>query len=85
MILPLPPVDVEAGVVDADTDRGQGGLGSTGTGATVRDYAAQEASTLTVGRLIEQLQDAASRYGNDTPVAVVAPAASTTSRRTGCS
>ena len=72
VILPLPPVDVEAGVVSADTDHGQGGLGSTGTGAAIRGYATQEAGTLTVGRLVEQLQDAALRYGSDTPVAVIA-------------
>lgn len=71
-ILPLPSVDVETGIVDDDTDRGAGGFGSTGTGAIIRDYATQEAGTLTVGRLMGQLQDAASRYGNDTPVAVVA-------------
>lgn len=72
LILPLPHVDIEAGIVDNDTDRGTGGFGSTGTGAVIRDYATQEAGTLTVGRLIGQLQDAASRYGNDTPVAVIA-------------
>lgn len=72
VILPVPPVGVEAGVVDANTDRGQGGFGSTGTGATIRDHAAQEAGTLTVGRLMGQLQDAAFRYGNDTPIAVAA-------------
>lgn len=72
IILPLTPVDVEAGVVDTDTDRGQGGLGSTGAGASIRDYTAQETGTLTIGRLMGQLQDAAFRYGNDTPVAVIA-------------
>lgn len=72
IILRLPAVDVEVGAVDADTDRGQGGFGSTGTGATIRDYATQESGTLTIGRLMGQLQDAAFRYGNDTPVAVVA-------------
>lgn len=72
IILPLPHVDIEAGVVDDDTDRGDGAFGSTGTGAAVRDYAAQETGTLTIGRLIGQLRDAASRYGDDTPVAVVA-------------
>lgn len=71
-ILRLPSVEVEAGVVDTDTARGQGGFGSTGTGAVVSDYAAQEAGTLTVGRLVEQLQDAAAQYGSDTPVAVIA-------------
>ena len=71
-ILPLPHVDAEIGVVDDNTDRGQGGFGSTGTGATVRDCAAQKASGLTIGRLMGQLRDAAFRYGNDTPVAVTA-------------
>lgn len=72
VILPLTPIDVEAGIVDTDTDRGQGGVGSTGAGAPIRDYATQEAGTLTIGRLMGQLRDAASRYGNDTPVAVIA-------------
>lgn len=72
IILPLPAVEVEAGVVDDETARGAGGFGSTGTGATIRDYATQEAGTLTIGRLMGQLQDAAFRYGNDTPVAVAA-------------
>lgn len=71
-ILRLPSVEVEVGIVDTDTDRGQGGFGSTGTGAVVRDYATQEAGTLTVSRLMEQLRDAAARYGSDTPVAVTA-------------
>ena len=72
IILPAPPADVEIGVVDDSTDRGQGGFGSTGTGAMVRDYASGSASRLTVGQLMGQLQDAAFRYGNDTPVAVLA-------------
>lgn len=72
IILPLTPVDTEVGAVDVDTDRGQGGIGSTGTGTLIRDYATQEAGTLTIGRLMGQLQDAAFRYGNDTPVAVIA-------------
>lgn len=72
IILPQPTVELKAGVVDSDTDRGQGGFGSTGTGATVRDYATQESGTLTIGRLMGQLQDAAFRYGNSTPVAVIA-------------
>lgn len=71
LILPLTAVDMEVGVVDTDTDRGQGGIGSTGAGAVIRDYATQEAGTLTVGRLIEQLQDVASQYGSDTPAAVI--------------
>lgn len=72
IVLPLPHIDAEVGVVDDDTDRGQGGFGSTGNGAVIRDYATQEAGTLTIGRLMGQLQDAAIRYGNDTPVAVIA-------------
>lgn len=72
IILPLPPVDVEIGAVDDNTSRSTGGFGSTGTGAVVRDYADGDASSLTVGQLMGQLQDAAFRYGNDTPVAVLA-------------
>lgn len=72
VILPVLAVDVEAGVVDTDTDRGEGGFGSTGSGAIIRDYATQEAGTLTIGRLMGQLQDAAFRYGNNTPIAVTA-------------
>lgn len=73
IILPLPDVDAEIGIVDDNTDRSVGGFGSTGTGAVDRDYGAtQNASRLTIGQLMWQLQDAASRYGNDTPVAVVA-------------
>lgn len=68
----LPAVELEFGVVDDGTARGDAGFGSTGTGATVRDYATQGAGTLTVGRLMGQLQDAAFRYGNDTPIAVIA-------------
>lgn len=72
VVLPAPTVDMETGVVDTDTDRGEGGFGSTGTGAAIRGYAAQEAGALTIGRLMGQLRDAAARHGNDTPVAVVA-------------
>lgn len=67
-----PAVEWKSGIVDDDTDRGRGGFGSTGAGATVRDYVAQEAGSLTIGRLMGQLQDAAIRYGNDTPIAVLA-------------
>lgn len=72
IILPLPAVQWEPGIVDDNTDRGQGGFGSTGTGATIHDYAIQNSSPLTIGRLAGQLQDAAFRYGNDTPIAVIA-------------
>lgn len=70
IILPLPPVDVKVGVVDDSTDRGAEGFGSTGTGAVDRDYASSNASSLTVGGLMRELQEIASRYGNDTPVVV---------------
>lgn len=73
IIQPLPPVDTEIGVVDDNTDRSAGGFGSTGTGAVVRDYGDDQTTNhLTIGRLMQQLQDAASRYGNDIPVAVIA-------------
>lgn len=72
IIHPQPLVEVEAGVVDTNTDRGAGSFGSTGTGTTIRDYTTQETGALTIGRLMGQLQDAASRYGNDTPIAVPA-------------
>lgn len=72
IVLPLPSVQWKSGVVDTNTARGTGAFGSTGTGATVRDYGTQTADPLTIGRLIGQLQDAAFRYGNDTPVAVLA-------------
>ena len=68
----LPAVEWESGIVGDTTARGRGRFGSTGTGATVRDYAVQQAGPLTVGRLMGQLQDAAFRYGNDTPIAVLA-------------
>ena len=72
IILPLPSVDVEVGVIDDSTERGTGGFGSTGTGAVARDYGdAQSTNLLTIGRHVEQLQDAALRYGNDTPAAVI--------------
>jgi dUTP pyrophosphatase len=35
VIMPLPAVEVEIGVVDDDTDRGTGGFGSTGVGDMV--------------------------------------------------
>lgn len=72
IILPLPTVDVELGTVDDATDRGEGGFGSTGAGAAVRDYTTQGRGPLTIGKLMRPLQDAAFRYGNSTPVVVIA-------------
>lgn len=71
-IRPLLPVEYEGGVVDDDADHDQEESGSADTGPAIRDYAIQEAGTLTVGRLVKQLQDVASLYGSDTSVAVVA-------------
>lgn len=73
IILPLPAVEYEPGITDNDTDRGEGGFGSTDAGPMVRDYGAdQTTDLLTIGRLMRQLQDAASRYGDDTPVVALA-------------
>lgn len=72
IVLPLPPVRWKSGVVDANTARGTGAFGATGSGTVARDCGAQTAGSLTIGRLMGQLQDAAFRYGNDTPVAVLA-------------
>lgn len=72
IVLPLPSVQWKSGVVGADTARGTGAFGSTGKGTTVRDYGAQATGPLTIGRLMGQLRDAASRCGNDTPVAILA-------------
>ena len=70
IILPLPTVEVKSGIVDDDTARGAGGFGSTGAGTISCDYGTRTAAALTIGRLMGQLRDAASRYGNDTPVAL---------------
>lgn len=73
IILPIPAVNYETGVVDSDTDRGAGGFGSTGAGATTHGYApppAPRAGHLTVGQLMGDLQEIAFRYGNDTPIVV---------------
>ena len=67
IILPLPAVEYEAGVLEDDTDRGQGGFGSTDT--LGRDKPARVVQ-LTVGRLLHDLQEIAFRYGNDTPVVI---------------
>lgn len=68
----LPAVEYESGIVTDDTDRGQGGFGSTGSGSTLRVYPPRGSGNLTVGELMAHLQDVAFRYGNDTPVAVLA-------------
>lgn len=72
VVLPLPPVQWKSGIVDANTARGTGAFGSTGRGTAVRGRGAQTTSPLTIGRLMGQLQEVAFRYGNDTPVAVLA-------------
>lgn len=76
VILPLPSIDVEVGVVDDNTDRSQGGFGSTGTAAADDDLMNdKEEKTdnriyLTVSGLMSELQEIADRYGN---IPVVAP------------
>lgn len=71
IVLPLPAVDYETGVVGGDTDRGAAGFGSTGTGVTTRGCApTRRPDHLTAGQLVGQLQDIAFRYGNDTPVVI---------------
>ena len=72
IVLPLPSVQWKSGVVGADTARGTGAFGSTGKGTAGREHGAQVTDSLTIGRLMGQLRDAASRYGSDTPVAVLA-------------
>nr|DAV43175.1 MAG TPA: dUTPase [Caudoviricetes sp.] len=58
IILPLPHVDVEVGVVDDNTDRGTGGFGSTGTsvkaGARHHEHPAKPDSALTARLSDEQ-------------------------------
>lgn len=71
IVLPLPTVQWKSGVVDANTARGTGAFGSTGRGTAVRDYGTQTADSLTIGRLMGQLLDAALRYGSDTPMTVL--------------
>lgn len=87
IILPLPDVDVETGIVDDNTDRGVGGFGSTGTGRRggwdqyQADRNGKEEKTektdarinLTVGGLMRELQEIAFRYGN-IPVAIATQA-----------
>ena len=74
IILPLPDVTMTIGDVDDKTERGSGGFGSTGVDAVVNYYVSspRRAASLTIGQLMGYLQDAAWRYGNDTPVAVLA-------------
>ena len=67
----LPTVEIVEGIVRPGGDRGEGGFGSTGSGAAVHDYGAPDGVVqLTVGRLLRDLQDVAFRYGNDTPVVI---------------
>lgn len=69
IILPLPAVEMEAGIVDDGTDRGDGGFGSTGAheGDTLYD-GEFDMSPVTVGRLIKMLQSIAYNYGDWVPV-----------------
>ena len=70
IVLPRPPIDVEIGVVDDSTERSTGGFGSTGIRAMVRAHGdAQGHDSLTIGQLMGQLREIASRHG-DIPVVI---------------
>lgn len=86
IILPLPSVEHEPGVVDDNTARSTGGLGSTndhdlprvapdatprgGAPANSEERKTDDRIHLTVGGLMRELQEIAFRYGNDTPVVI---------------
>jgi len=70
IILPLPAASMEAGIVDDNTSRGQGGFGSTGQSTADASHSEPECADLTVGKLLRSLQEVAFRYGNDTPVVI---------------
>ena len=73
IITPLPPVDVKIGVVDDNTDRGEGGFGSTGAHESSAPRSSEfTREGLTVGDLLSELQRIAFRYGTDIPVAIPA-------------
>lgn len=76
IVLPLTPVEHEIGIVEDNTDRGQGGFGSTDAEAATRRRAPspRRGVSLTVGSLMRDLQEIAFRYGNDTPVVTYAAA-----------
>lgn len=87
IILPLPPVITEVGVVNDNTDRSTGGFGSTdaelprrsdtlaaGQLAGDRREGTDDRTHLTVGGLMDELQAIASQYGADTPIAVATAA-----------
>nr|DAF98671.1 MAG TPA: dCTP deaminase dUTPase [Siphoviridae sp. ctgaU3] len=69
IVLPLPAVEFEAGIVDDSTDRGQGGFGSTGGNADGTLYDGEfDMGEITVGKLIKMLQSIAYNYGDWVPV-----------------
>ena len=75
----LPAVDLRSGVVDDSTSRGTGGFGSTdalrgGDLMTDKEREMDDRVNLTVGGLMRELQEIATRYGNDTPVVIPATA-----------
>lgn len=74
IILPLPAVEVQPGIVDVDTARGQVGFGSTGEAVGQAGHTRSGDGDLTVGKLMRSLQELAFRYGNDTPVVIPTPA-----------
>lgn len=72
IILPLPAVTWEPGIVDDVTDRGASGFGSTGAGCehVIKQPLPRDRIDLTVGGLMRELQEIAFRYGTDTPIVV---------------
>lgn len=69
IILPLPAVEFEPGIVDDTTDRGTGGFGSTGGNADGTLYDGEFGmGEITVGKLIGMLQSIAYNYGDWVPV-----------------
>lgn len=69
IILPLPAVEFEPGVVDDTTARGTGGFGSTDGNADGTLYDGEfDMGEITVGKLIKMLQSIAYNYGDWVPV-----------------
>lgn len=73
IVLPLPAVESEPGIVDDATDRGTGGFGSTDGNADGALYDGEfDTGEITVGKLIGMLQSIARNYGDRVPVAASA-------------
>jgi hypothetical protein len=69
IVLPLPAVEFEPGIVGDTTDRGTGGFGSTDGNADGALYDGEyDTGEITVGKLIGMLQSIARNYGDQVPV-----------------